>query len=94
MVLCRFKRAKLQNRNFVDTKLIIHKVNGESIKPHSLYNKFCRFTKRMGLPHIRLHALRNASITLAIENGCPIKAVSEKVGHSSVIIAVIDKFIK
>ena len=81
-----YKRAKLQNRNFVDTKLIIHKKNGEGLKPHSLYNKYCRFTKRIGLPHIRLHALRNTSITLAIENGCPIKAVSEKVGHSSVTI--------
>lgn len=81
-----YKRAKLQNRDFVDTKLIVHKPNGEGIKPHSFYNKYCRFTKRIGLPHIRLHALRNTSITLAIQNGAPLKAVSEKVGHSSTVI--------
>ena len=81
-----YKREKMLNRDFIDTRLVIHKSNGEGIKPHSFYNKFCRFTKRIGLPHIRLHGLRSTSITLSIQNGCPIKAVSEKVGHSSVTI--------
>lgn len=83
-----YKKLQLsKGTNFVPSnRLVYNPKNGAGINPHSFYTKFKRLCKELGLPPIRLHGLRSTSITLAIENGAPIKAVSAKVGHKDVKI--------
>jgi integrase len=40
------------------------------------------------VPPIRIHDLRHSHVTLAIEAGANIKAVSQRVGHSNVSITL------
>ncbi len=77
-----YKKLKLlHGADFHDTKAVIHKENGDFFLPHSLYNKFKRTIAKLGLPPIRLHAIRSTSITLAIQEGATIRAVAQRVGH-------------
>jgi integrase len=39
-----------------------------------------------GLPRIRLHDCRHSAATLLLEEGVPLKVVSERLGHSSIAI--------
>jgi integrase len=47
-----------------------------------------RLVKLAGVPRIRIHELRHTRITLAIQQGAPIKLVSEEAGHSHVSITL------
>ena len=46
------------------------------------------FTKPNDLPHLTFHGLRHAFATLGLVTGMPAKAVSEHLGHSSVVITL------
>lgn len=47
-----------------------------------------KYLKAARLPDIRFHDLRHTAATIAIEHGNNIKAVSEMLGHSSVVITL------
>lgn len=59
---------------------------GGHMNPSTCYKIFCKVTKKYGLEHIRFHDLRHTSASILINNGVNFKAVSERLGHSSINI--------
>jgi integrase len=45
---------------------------------------FRRLVAQAGVPRLRIHDLRHTHITLAIQAGAPIAAVSRRAGHARV----------
>ena len=81
-----YNTRKLANKDFVDSQRIINQPNGKEYAPKSFYQKYKRTIKKVGMDSIRLHDLRHTGITLQLENGANIKAVSTRAGHSSIKI--------
>ena len=46
--------------------------------------QFSKFLKRHGIRHLKLHGMRHTSATLLLANGCDIKTVSARLGHSDI----------
>lgn len=57
---------------------------GQPLVPWSVSSDFRRLTKELGLPRTRFHDLRHAHATQLLGAGIHPKAVSERLGHSSV----------
>ncbi|MGH8777006.1 MAG: tyrosine-type recombinase/integrase [Jiangellaceae bacterium] len=57
-------------------------VRGQRINPDVLSQTFGRVVLRSGLRRIRLHDLRHTHASLLVQDGVPIKVVSERLGHS------------
>lgn len=67
---------------FLDTE-------GGYLRKNNLHqNSFARITKRAGVCRIGFHGLRHTHATLLLLNGINIKAVSVRLGHSSVKITL------
>lgn len=49
---------------------------------------FWKLVREVGLPTIRLHSLRHTHATLSLQAGVHVKIVSERLGHSSVVITL------
>ena len=60
--------------------------NGEHMNPSTCYKVFTKITKKNGLEHIRFHDIRHTSASILISEGVSLKAVSERLGHSSINI--------
>jgi integrase len=69
-----------------ETGLVFTQEDGSVIRPDFLTRQVRRLVVRAGLPIIRLHDLRHTSASLALQVGVPMKAVSERLGHSSTAI--------
>ena len=63
---------------------IFASTKGTPINPNNLLRDFWRLVEQAGLPRIRIHDLRHTHITLAIQAGAPISAVSRRAGHARV----------
>ena len=61
---------------------------GGPMNPSTCYKIFTKIIKKYGLEHIRFHDLRHTSASLLISEGINIKAVSERLGHSSINITL------
>lgn len=68
------------------TDRIFTSENGEHMHPSTCYKIFTKVTKKYNLEHIRFHDIRHTSASLLISQGVNIKAVSERLGHSSINI--------
>jgi len=66
--------------------LVFCNEHGSPIDGKGLLKSFHRLLKRAGLPRIRFHDLRHTAATFMLEDGTPLKVVSEILGHSSVAI--------
>lgn len=62
--------------------------NGRPLHPNSVRERYKRLITVAGVPDKRIHDMRHAHGTLSIENGEPIKQVSERLGHSSIAITL------
>jgi integrase len=71
-----------------DHDLVFTVGHGGPIHPDNLKVDYDRLVKLAGVPRIRIHDLRHTRITLAIQQGAPIKLVSEEAGHSHVSITL------
>jgi integrase len=60
--------------------------DGTTVHPNVITRTFNRLVQRAGLPPLRLHSLRHACATNALDAGADIKDVSTRLGHSSVRI--------
>ncbi|HEY3378742.1 MAG TPA: site-specific integrase [Armatimonadota bacterium] len=59
--------------------------DGGHMSPHDFTKDFMRLVARIGLD-ITLHGLRHTHATALLAAGIPVKVISERLGHSSVII--------
>lgn len=88
-VLTEVKRKQEENRNnipggwmnrenFVFTNQI-----GDHLHTATLYNHLKRIVRSIGMDDVRFHDLRHTYATLAIENGCDMKTLSDSLGHAT-----------
>jgi integrase len=68
--------------------LVFDAGDGSLLMPSTVKKVFVALTERQGLPRLRFHDLRHTSATLALEAGVPVKAVSERLGHSDVAMTL------
>ena len=61
--------------------LVFTHEDGRCIHPHSVYDSFKVFARKIGCPDARFHDLRHTFATIALANGDDIKTVSETMGH-------------
>ncbi len=57
-------------------------VTGTYYDPKSVTYRLHRIQRRVGVPQIRFHDLRNSFATLSIEQGMDIKTISHMLGHT------------
>ncbi len=74
--------------NWQNHDLVFTVAHGGPIHPDNLKVDFDRLVKLAGVRRIRIHDLRHSHVTLAIQQGANIKAVSQRVGHSNVSITL------
>lgn len=67
------------NLNYVFTE-----ENGLVMNPQTPTKQFDHFLKRHNIRHLKFHGLRHTSATLLLANGCDIKTVSMRLGHSDI----------
>jgi integrase len=68
---------------YLDQQLVFADVAGEPLHPETVTKHFDRLVARAGVPRIRLHDVRHSATTLMLEQGVPLKVVTERLGHSS-----------
>ena len=60
--------------------------NGQPLHPAWVSRRFAEILDRLGLPPIRFHDLRHTSASLGLAAGESLKAVSARLGHSSIVV--------
>jgi integrase len=68
-----------------DDRLVAVREDGEPLRPESYTDEFHKLRERVGLPRIRLHGLRNTSVTLMLEQGHPPHIVAAWHGHDPAV---------
>lgn len=68
--------------------LVFPKPDGSLYNPESIYMRLSRLLKKAGLEHYSMHELRHTYATLARRRGVDIKVLSERLGHSTVLITM------
>ena len=92
-VLRAHRRRQLEERMaagpiWSDTGLVFTREDGSLVNQEWLTRAFNRYASAADLPWIGLHGLRHTHATLALKAGVPAKVVQERLGHSSVTIAL------
>lgn len=54
------------------------------MNPQTPTKQFSKFLDRHNIRHLKFRCLRHTSATLLLSNGCDIKTVSARLGHSSI----------
>ena len=60
--------------------------DGQPLHPAWVSRRFAEIVDRLGLPTIRFHDLRHTSASLGLAAGESLKAVSARLGHSSIVV--------
>ena len=71
-----------------DLDLITTTADGGAVNPSNVSRSFDRLVEQAGLPRITPHGLRHSCASLLMQAGVPVKAISERLGHSSVNITL------
>ena len=58
--------------------------DGYVMNPQTPTKQFDHFLKRHGIRHLKFHGLRHTSATMLLANGCDIKTVSARLGHTDI----------
>jgi integrase len=87
--LTRQKGERLRHGpRYQDSGLVVCNEDGSPIHPDRLSDSFDQAVKRTGLPRLTLHSLRHTHASLAIAAGVPMKVISERLGHASIVITL------
>jgi integrase len=79
---------QLASSHWIDTDLVFSTRDGRALNPNNVYRNYQAIIDTAGVPRINLHGARHTHTTLALAGGAPIKAVSERLGHSKTSITV------
>jgi len=71
---------------YVDQGLVLAGAEGGPMHPDSLTTGFRRLAKKAGVAGLRFHDLRHSHASQLLEQGIPLKVVSERLRHASVAI--------
>ena len=71
-----------------DSDYVFSKFDGAPYHPNTVSKAFSKIIKKSGLPKVRLHDLRHTHATIMIKQGADPKTISERLGHSSVVITL------
>jgi integrase len=87
--LRRQRKTQLERRLFygetwTDYDVVLDDVAGAPFAPWSVSADFRRLGRELELPRTRFHDLRHAHATQLLASGVHVKAISERLGHSSV----------
>jgi integrase len=81
-------RKKMVARGFAD-KAVFCNCRGGFVRGYNLLrNSFQPILARAGLPKLRFHDLRHTHATALLSRGHPVKAVSQRLGHSDVAVTL------
>jgi integrase len=79
---------QLAAADWADGDLVFCTGSGKPLNPNNMYRNFEAIIERAGMPRIRLHDLRHTHATLLLAAGTPIKAVSERLGHTKTSVTL------
>ena len=82
------EEKELAGDMYVDNDLVCCTNIGKPIFPNTLTRLMKRKIEELNLPYIRFHDLRHTSASLMLSIGIHPKVVSERLGHSSVVITL------
>jgi integrase len=68
------------------SQLVFTREDGTPLRPEYVTRHFKRLAREAGLPDVRLHDLRHANASIALEAGVDVKVVSERLGHANTAI--------
>lgn len=71
-----------------DNNLVFTSEIGTPIGPRNLDRDFRRWVERAGVPRIRIHDLRHTVISLSLDRGVSIKALSQHAGHAQTSVTM------
>lgn len=71
-----------------DADLVFKQQDGTPLYPQTITALFKRIATDLGLPTIGVHGLRHSSATMMISSGLSPKVVSQRLGHSTVVITL------
>lgn len=69
-------------------ELVFTGPDGGHLDPMDVTREFRALVRRAPVPTIRLHDLRHTHATLLLDAGVPIKTVSERLGHSTIVMTM------
>lgn len=69
-----------------DLNLVFATLEGDYLKPDSVTAKVCLLAKKAGMKGVSLHTLRHSHGSQLLSKGVPLRAVSKRLGHSSVYV--------
>jgi integrase len=61
---------------------------GDPVDPKAVSREFGRLVRRAPVPVVRLHDLRHVHATLLLQRGVPMKVVSQRLGHTTIMMTV------
>lgn len=83
--------ARQPERDVSGHRLVFTRDDGTPWPPASITDRWrCQWPRlaELGVPRIRFHATRHVHATLLLEQGVPIKVVSERLGHSTIAMTM------
>ena len=82
------KRRLMLGPDYKDNGLVVCNDDGTPWLPPTFSSSFRFLVKRAGLQGVRVHDLRHTHASQLLHDGVPAKAVSERLGHSSIAITL------
>ena len=77
-------RIALLGSDWYNGNYIFTQEDGHVMSPYTPTRQCDHFLKRHNIRHLKLHGLRHTSATMLLANGCDIKTVSKRLGHTSI----------
>ena len=78
------RHASFMGHAWQNLGYIFTEEDGYVMNPHTPTKQFSKVLKRHNIRHLKFHGLRHTSATMLLANGCDIKTVSVRLGHSDI----------